>query len=166
MWHHFPIGILGQVWCLIAFLIFALFLTWQTVQTQIRQISFKGCEFDPGRVPYFPGDWSWNNFHGHSPPFRWFIQEGFLSVTSESLCKIYWLIAWPSLPRKNCVVRWTDRPAMTIAVDLGRKARKQTKKRQISSVSSLFAILTKHSMNSSPDNQHFICEKKVKMFEI
>ena len=26
------------------------------------------------------------------------------------------------------VVRWTDRPAMTIAVDLGRKATKQTKK--------------------------------------
>ena len=33
-------------------------------------------EFDPGPVPYFRGDWSWNNFYGHSPPFRWFIQEG------------------------------------------------------------------------------------------
>ena len=33
------------------------------------------------------------------------------------LYKFYWLTA---------VVRWTDRPAMTIAVDLGRKATKQT----------------------------------------
>ena len=29
------------------------------------------------------------------------------------------------------MVRWTDRPAMTIAVDLGRKATKQTKKQVI-----------------------------------
>ena len=29
-------------------------------------------------------------------------------------------------PGKKSVVRWTDRPAMTIAVDLGRKATKQT----------------------------------------
>ena len=28
--------------------------------------------FDPGPVPYYRGDWSWNNFYGHSPPFRWF----------------------------------------------------------------------------------------------
>ena len=32
----------------------------------------RGREFDPGPVPYFRGDWSWNNFYGHSPPFRWF----------------------------------------------------------------------------------------------
>ena len=37
----------------------------------------------------------------------------------------YWLTACSSLPRKS-VVRWTDRPAMTIAVDLGRKATKLT----------------------------------------
>ena len=83
-------------------------------------------EFDPRPVPYFRGDWSWNNFYGHSPPFRWIIQEGLLSVTSESMCTKYWLTACSSLPRKN-VVRWIDRPAMTIAVDLGRKATKQTK---------------------------------------
>ena len=41
----------------------------------------RGREFDPGPVPYFCGDWSWNNFYGHSPPFRWIIQEGLLSVT-------------------------------------------------------------------------------------
>ena len=62
----------------------------------------RGREFDPGPVPYFRGDWSWNNFHGHSPPFRWFIQEGLLSVTSESMCTNYWLTACSSLPRKKC----------------------------------------------------------------
>ena len=62
----------------------------------------RGCEFDPGPVPYFRGDWSWNNFYGHSPPFHWFIQEGLLSVTSESLCTNYWLTACSSLPRKKC----------------------------------------------------------------
>ena len=87
----------------------------------------RGREFDPGPVPFFRGDWSWNNFYGHTPPFRWVIQEGLLSVTSESMCTKYWLTACSSLPRKS-VVRWTDRPAMTIAVDLGRKATKQTNK--------------------------------------
>ena len=86
-----------------------------------------GCEFDPRPVPYFHGDWSWNNFYSHSPPFSWIIQEGLLSVTSESMCTKYWLIACSSLPRKS-VVRWTDRPAMTLAVDLGCKATKQTNK--------------------------------------
>ena len=33
-----------------------------------------------------------------------------------SICTKYWLTACSNLPRKN-VVRWTDRPAMTIAVD-------------------------------------------------
>ena len=58
-------------------------------------------EFDPGPVPYFRGDWSWNNFYGHSP-FRWIIQEGLLSVTNESMCTKYWLTACSSLPRKKC----------------------------------------------------------------
>ena len=61
----------------------------------------RGREFDPGPVPYFRGDWSWNNFYGHSPPFRWFIQEGLLSVTSESMCTNYWLTACSILPRKK-----------------------------------------------------------------
>ena len=83
----------------------------------------RGCKFDPGPVPYFLGDWSWNNFYGHSPPFRWWIQEGLLSVTSEGMCTKYWLIACPG----KSVVRWTDHPTMTIAVDLGRRTTKQTK---------------------------------------
>ena len=61
-----------------------------------------GHEFDLGTVPYFRGDWSWNDFYGHSPPFRWFIQEGLLSVTSESMCTNYWLTACSSLPREKC----------------------------------------------------------------
>ena len=61
----------------------------------------RGREFDPGPVPYFRGYWSWNNFYGHSPPFRWFIQEGLSSVTSESMCTNYWLTACSSLPRKK-----------------------------------------------------------------
>ena len=39
------------------------------------------------------------------------------------MCTKYWLTACSSLPRKKA-----DRPAMTIAVDLGRKATKQTDK--------------------------------------
>ena len=62
----------------------------------------RGCEFDPGPVPYFRGDWSWNNFYGHSPPFRWIIQEGLLSVTSKSMCTKFWLTACSNLPRKKC----------------------------------------------------------------
>ena len=62
----------------------------------------RGREFDPGPVPYFCGDWSWNHFYGYSPPFLWFIQKGLLSVTSESVCTNYWLAACSSLPRKKC----------------------------------------------------------------
>ena len=61
----------------------------------------RGCEFDTGPVPYFRGDWLWNKFSCHSPPFRWFIQEGLLSVTSKSMCTKYWLTACSSLPRKK-----------------------------------------------------------------
>ena len=64
------------------------------------------------------------NTYLHLSPFvtnSHIIQERLVSVTNESMCKKYWLTACSSLPR-------TDRPAMTIAVDLGRKATKQTKK--------------------------------------
>ena len=62
----------------------------------------RGWEFDPGPFPYFRGDWSWNNFYGHSPAFHWIIQGGLLSVTSESMCTNYWLTACSSLPGKKC----------------------------------------------------------------
>ena len=63
---------------------------------------YRGREFDPSPLPYLRGDWSWNNFYGHSPPFRWIIIEGFLSVTGESMFTKYWLTACSSLPRKKC----------------------------------------------------------------
>ena len=85
----------------------------------------RGREFEPRPVPYFHGDWSWNNFYSHSPPFRWIIQEGLCSVTSESMCTKYWLTACSSLPRKKVCLGELTVPAMTIAVDLGRKATKQ-----------------------------------------
>ena len=62
----------------------------------------RGREFDPGPVPYFRGDWLWNNFYIHSPPFRWISQEGLLSVTSESMCTKYWLTACSSWSMKKC----------------------------------------------------------------
>ena len=57
------------------------------------------------------------------PPYHRIIQEGLLSVTSQSMCTNYGFTACPSLSRKKC-----GSPAMTIAVDLGRKATKQTNK--------------------------------------
>ena len=59
------------------------------LRSTVGNVSGNKCEsacrssgHDPGPVSYFRGDWSWNNFYGHSPPFRWIIQEGLLPVTS------------------------------------------------------------------------------------
>ena len=43
--------------------------------------------------------------HGHSTPFYWIIQEGLLSVTSESMCTKYWLTALlvEACPEKSVV---------------------------------------------------------------
>ena len=96
----------------------------------------RGREFDPGPVPYFGGDWSWNNFYGHSPPFRWIIQEGLLSVTRESLCTKYWLTACSSLPRKKCgKVNWLSRHDHSC----WRKAKKQTNKQTKQEVDAVVA---------------------------
>ena len=62
----------------------------------------RGHKFNPGLVPCLSGDWSWNNFYSHSPPFRWYIQEGSLSVISESMCTNFCLTACSSLLRKKC----------------------------------------------------------------
>ena len=50
-------------------------LTWCGPHSPVGNMSdcrSRGWEVDPGQVPYFCGDWSWNNFYGHSPTFRWF----------------------------------------------------------------------------------------------
>ena len=84
-----------------------------------------GPEFNPGPVPYFRGDWSWNNF-----------LRSFSSLPLNHSRRVVVSYKWKymhevlvncilSCPGKS-VVRWTDRPAITIAVDLGRKATKQT----------------------------------------
>ena len=64
------------------------------------------------------------------------IQEGFLSVTSESMCTKYWLTLVRAFQGKS-VDRRTDRPTMTIAVDLERKATKHTNNRWSKSYQSL-----------------------------
>ena len=48
----------------------------------------RGLEFDPGPVQYFRGDWSRNNFYGHSSPFRWIIQEGLFSYKQKYVHKV------------------------------------------------------------------------------
>ena len=81
----------------------------------------RGCKFHPGPVPYFRGDWPWNNFYGHSPTFRWIRWQLQANVCARSNGKL--LVQ--ACPGKS-LVRWTYLPAMTIAVDLGHKATKQT----------------------------------------
>ena len=68
-----------------------------------------------------------------SPPFRWIIHEGLLSVTRRKYVHELLVTRLFKLAQEKSVVRWTDRPAMTIAVDLGRKATKQTNKALIHS---------------------------------
>ena len=61
------------------------------------------------------------------PSTEWIIQEGFLSVTSKSMCTKYWLTACSSLPRKKCgKVNWRSRNDHSCW--LGRKTTKQTNK--------------------------------------
>ena len=75
----------------------------------------RGRKFDPGLVPYFCGYWSWNNFYSFLLPTadsrrvvvrlkRKYVHE----VLVNGLVK---------LAQEKSLVRWTDRPDMTIAVD-------------------------------------------------
>ena len=52
------------------------------------------------------------------------VQEGLLSVTSESMCTEYWLAAYSKLAQEKSVVRSTDCLYITIAVD--RDVKQQT----------------------------------------
>ena len=75
---------------------------------------YRGRELDPGPVPYFRGDWLWNNFYGHSPPFadsrRVVVSYKQKYVHEELVQRLF------KLSHQKSVVRWTDRPDMTIAV--------------------------------------------------
>ena len=87
----------------------------------------RGRKFDPGPVPYFRGDWSWNDFYGHSPPSADSFKKYCCQLQAKVCARITGKPLVQACPGKS-VVRWTDRPAMTIAVDLGHKATKQTNK--------------------------------------
>ena len=73
----------------------------------------RGRQFDPCPVLHFRGDRSWTYFYSHSPPFCWIIQEGLLSVAHKVLVNCVFKLA---LAQEQSVVRWTDRPIMTIAI--------------------------------------------------
>ena len=48
-------------------------------------LNFSHLGVRPGYKIYFRGDWSWNNFYGHSSPFCWIIQEGKRKYVHEVL---------------------------------------------------------------------------------
>ena len=81
------------------------------------------------------------------------VQEGLLPVTSESICMKCWL--------GKSVVRFTERPAMTIAVELGRKA---TKKLQ--SLTIKITSLTHNTITNLPSlfMYNLFCNKLLDMF--
>ena len=76
---------------------------------------------------------SYINFYGHSPPFRWIIQEGLLSVTSESMCTKYWLTACSSLPMKKWLSELTVPPwPLLLTWDVKQQNKKnKTKKKTV-----------------------------------
>ena len=75
-------------------------------------------EFNPGLVPYFWRDWSWNNFYGHSPPSA-DSRRVFVSYKR----KYVHLLGQACL--ETSVARWTYCVDMTIAVDWDIKNQKK-----------------------------------------
>ena len=69
----------------------------------------------------------WNNFYDHSPPF-YMNHSRRIVVSYKQKVHQAQVNCLFKLAQEKSVVRWTDRPAMTIAVDLGRKATKHTNK--------------------------------------
>ena len=102
-------------------------------RSSVRNVSCNRCEydcrsrgrkFDSGRVPYFHGGWSWNNFYGQPAES---LKKGCCQLQVKVCARSTGQLLVQACPGKS-VVRWTDRLAMTIAVDSGRKATKQTNK--------------------------------------
>ena len=48
----------------------------------------RGREFDPSQVPYFRGDWSWNDFYGHSPPSADSFKKGCCQLQAKVCARI------------------------------------------------------------------------------
>ena len=67
---------------------------WHKMSSQCRAYTREsdcisgGRKFDSGPVPYFRGDCSRNNFYGHSPPFRWIVQERFCQLQAKVCARI------------------------------------------------------------------------------
>ena len=65
-------------------------------------------EFDPGPVPYFHGDWSWNNFYSHSSPFCWF-KKGSCQLQAKVCPRSTGLLLNQACPgKKYGYVKWTS----------------------------------------------------------
>ena len=75
----------------------------------------RGHKFDPGPVPYFLGDRSWNNFYCHSPPSA----DSKRVVVSYKRKYVHKVLAncLVKLAQERSVVSWTDCADMTIADD-------------------------------------------------
>ena len=79
------------------------------------------CKFDWSRpVPYFygdwswdNGDWSWDNFYVRSSPFYWF-KKGCCQLQANVCAWITGKLLSQAWPGKS---RWTECPTMTMAVD-------------------------------------------------
>ena len=69
-----------------------------------------------GQVPYFLGDWSWNNFYRHSFPFRLF-KKGCCQLEAKVCARSTLVNRLVKLAQEISLVRWTYSPVMTIAVD-------------------------------------------------
>ena len=75
----------------------------------------RGRKFDPGPILYSRGNWSLNHFCGHSLPFPWF-KKGCCQLQVKECHKVL-ANRFVKPAQGKSVVRWTDRPDMTIAVD-------------------------------------------------
>ena len=81
-------------------------------------------EFDPGPVPYVRWDWSFSSLPLNH--LRRIVVSYKRKYVREVLVNCLFKLA-----QETRVIKWTDRPAMTIAVDLGRKTTKQINKQTI-----------------------------------
>ena len=78
------------------------------------------------RVHYFCRDWLWNNFfYSYSPPCHWF-KKGCCQLEAKVYVHEVLVNRLVKLAQEKSVVRWTDRPYMTIAVDWDVKQTKQS----------------------------------------
>ena len=75
----------------------------------------RGRQFDPGLVSCFHGNWSWNNFYGHSPAFS-DLRRVVVSYKGKHTQEVL-VNHLVKLAQEKSVVRCADCPNMTIAVD-------------------------------------------------